>query len=108
MKSSNAGQRYSFLISILVLSFALLPTMFGCNRDSTVAGKYQSDKKPQESTELKSDGACIIRQGNTSYTGKYTLEGKALTLKLTTGDVVTGSIDGNTITDNQGEHWTKK
>lgn len=108
MESVKFGKRKALTVPALILGSALVFGMFGCDRGSTPAGKYQNDKQPQDFTELKSDGTFLIKQGTAGYAGKYTISGNKLTLSLASGEVVNGSIEGKTITDNQGEHWTKR
>jgi len=83
-------------------------TMSGCDRGKSSVGTYLSEKNPQDITELKSDGTFLVHQGKMDVSGKYSIEGKTLTLTLNSGNVMTGAIDGKTITDDTGEHWTKK
>jgi hypothetical protein len=80
----------------------------GCSNNGSGAGKYVNEKKGQDYTELKSDGTCVIHQGNGSFAGKYAIDGSKLTLTMQTGDVVVGKLEGKTITDNEGEHWVKQ
>jgi hypothetical protein len=106
MESIKFGKRG--ILPALVLGSALLLGVFGCEKGNSNVGKYQYEKNPQDFTELKKDGTCLIRQGQGTFTGKYEINGKALKLTLNTGDVVSGSIDGKTITDNEGQHWVKQ
>lgn len=107
MKLLKFGKK-GITLPALVLGSALVLGMFGCDKGGSSVGKYQYEKKPQDFTELKSDGTCVISQGQKTYTGKYEINGKSLKLTLNTGDVVTGSIEGKTITDNEGQHWVKQ
>ena len=93
-------------IQLIILCCTL--AMFGCDRSTTSVGKYVSDKNPQDYTELKNDGTFFIHQGNLSASGKYSIEGKRLILVLSSGEIATGSIEGKTITDNEGSRSTKQ
>lgn len=107
MDSVKFGKK-GFTLPALVFGSALVLGMFGCDKGNTNVGKYQYEKNPQDYTELKSDGTCLIQQGKGSYAGKYEINGNKLKLTLNTGDVVTGNIEGKTITDNEGQHWVKQ
>lgn len=94
-------------LTIVVLAGCML-TVFGCNRGSGSVGKYVSEKAPSDFTELRSDGTFFIQQGAQSASGKYVIEGKRLILTLPSGEVVEGTIEGNTIIDNTGVRATKQ
>ena len=97
-----------FRLSIALVILLCAVVIFGCNRGPASAGKYLSEKNHQDFTELKSDGTFLIQQGNMSLNGKYAIDGKQIKLTLSTGDALTGSIEGRTITDNEGKLWTKQ
>ena len=106
MKSKSAGRARRLSIPIIVLWCAL--SMSGCNRGSNTTGKYVDEKRPQDYTELKSDGTFLIHQWNLNASGKYSIDGKRLILTMSSGEVVEGKIEGNTITDNEGSRLTKR
>jgi hypothetical protein len=107
VKSRKTGEPCRFHITIFILLASLALAIFGCDRGQAGVGKYLKGKNSQNVTELKSDGTFVVREGDVSFTGKYTIEGNRLTLTLTNGTVLTGSIEGRTITDNEGKQWTR-
>jgi hypothetical protein len=106
MNITTARKVYRLIVPLIILCCAL--TLLGCNRNSTSTGKYFGEKKPQEFTELKKDGTFLIHQKNLDANGKYSIDGKRLILKLSSGEIVEGNIEGNTIIDNEGGRLTKQ
>ena len=93
------------------LSVAIIAVMTLCLTScskSSVYGKYGNSQNPGDYTELKSDQTFAVQQGSINVHGTFEIAGTNLTLKLGSGQVAHGTIDGNTIIDDQGIHWTKK
>ncbi|MBJ6727338.1 hypothetical protein [Geomesophilobacter sediminis] len=91
-----------------VCLFALCALVAGCDRGSSNVGKYVNEKRQADYTELQPGNVCVIKQGTATVKGTYAVEGKTLTIKIENFEPAKGTIEGNTITDNQGEHWVKK
>ncbi len=97
-------------LGIVILSLAfLLPA--DCSRSP--AGKYTSQKNPNDYIELRSDGTFFIKETHTyggavQKTGKYRVEGKTMTLELGSSDAARGTIDGDTLIDPAGDKWIRK
>ncbi|HXE96026.1 MAG TPA: hypothetical protein VN642_06455 [Dongiaceae bacterium] len=106
MNVKTIGRVFRLSSAILILYCAL--AVFGCNRGQDSAGKYLYETNHQNYTELKSDGTFTVHQGTVDANGKYAITGKQLKLSLSTGEVLIGSIEGRTITDNEGKLWTKQ
>jgi hypothetical protein len=98
----------SLIIRLSVLFVALMSLWLTSCSKSSVYGTYVSEKNAKDYTELKSDGAFFVQQGSVSFSGKYKVDGKNITLTLDSGQAARGKIDGNTIIDDQGIHWTRK
>ena len=96
---------------IAQLSVAIIALMTLCLTScstSSVYGKYVYNQNPSDYTELKSDKTFFVQQSNMSVHGTFEIDGTNLTLKPSSGGVWRGTIDGNTIIDSEGKHWTKK
>ena len=89
---------------LLVLMIGLL----SCSKGA--AGVYVNSKEAK--MELKSDGSFSIYEKGVNKalaTGTYTVKGNDITFALTgLGRTGTGKIDGNSITDPDGETWKKQ
>ncbi len=107
MKLSNVRRTCCRCISTTLIILLCVLSLFGCGRGSTVVGKYLDEKRPQEFTELKSDGTFLIHQGNLNSTGKYSVEGKIIKLVFSSGVTTSGTIDGKTLVGNGEVRWTK-
>ena len=97
----------SATITILILSLA------ACSSKEDVSGKYYNTKNKAEYIELKSDNTFVLREYGDDYTGTYTVNNKKLSLKIATGttaakDTSTGTIEGNTIVDDEKIVWEKE
>jgi hypothetical protein len=93
---------------LLALAFAIVALSTSHAAAAEVTGVYVSSKNPKDYTELKSDGTFVCHQQDTTYSGKYVLQGTALTLSLPDGRGASGTIKDNVITDNEGMRWIKK
>ena len=98
----------SLIIRLSVLFVALMSLWLTSCSKSAVYGTYVSENNAKDYTELKSDGTFVAQQGSAGFSGKYKIVGKNITLTLESGQAARGRIDGNTIIDNQGIHWTRK
>jgi hypothetical protein len=98
-----------YLIARLSVAIIALMTLCltSCSQ-SSVYGKYGNNQNPSDYTELKSDKTFDVQQGTMNVHGTFEIDGTNITLKLGSGQVARGTIDGNTIIDDQGIHWTKK
>ena len=106
MNLINVRRKCCLSSRLIVLLCAL--TLIGCDRGSSVAGKYLDEKKPQEFAELKSDGTFLIHQGKLDAEGKYSIEGKRVALIFNSGKTASGVIEGKTLIGNGGGRWTKR
>lgn len=95
-------------ISTTLLTLLCALSMFGCNKNAAIAGKYVDKKYAEDYTELKADGTFFIHQRNLNSSGKYSVESGRLILTLSSGEVFEGKIVGNTIVGNQGNIATKQ
>ena len=101
-------RRVSIQAIISALSLLSMFVLFGCNRGSDNTGTYLYEKNPKVSVELKSDKTFKMQFGDKIVDGKYVIDGKQVSFTSQQGKVTAGIIDGKTITDNVGAHWTKK
>ncbi len=84
--------------------------LLGCNSSSTktLSGKYVDEVNPQNFTEFKADGTFTVQKNNNNISGSYTTDGHILTLKLKSGEIFKGKIEGNSIIGDGGGRSTKK
>ena len=96
---------------IAQLSVAIIALMTLCLTScstSSVYGKYVYNQNPNDYTELKSGMTFFVRQSTMSVHGTFEIDGTNLILNPSSGGVWLGTINGNTIIDGEGMHWTKK
>jgi hypothetical protein len=104
------------LTKTLILSAAitiLILSLTACSSKESVPGKYYNTKNKAEYIELKSDNTFVLKEYGDEYTGTYTVKDKTLSLKIAIGktapkDTSTGTIDGNTIVDDEKIVWEKE
>lgn len=98
-----------YLIARLsVVIIALMTLCLTSCSTSSVYGKYGNTQNPSDYAELKSDKTFFVEQGSMREHGTFEIEGTNITLKPGSGEIWHGTIDGNTIIDEEGGHWTKK
>ena len=75
---------------------------------ASVTGIYfRKDNK--RDMELHNDGSFFLHEGAThQYSGKYTINGKKITLSLDSGKTVNMTIESNALIDRYGRRWKKK
>ena len=75
---------------------------------ASVTGIYfRKDNK--RDMELHNDGSFFLHEGAThQYSGKYTINGKKITLSLDSGKTVNMTIESNALIDRHGRRWKKK
>jgi hypothetical protein len=95
--------RITAVATVLMLSALVAAAACG-NR---VAGVYVSEKNPRDYLELKPDGTFFVQEGPMGATGKYEVEAAQITLKLDMGIAARGTIEGDTIIDNDGIRWKR-
>jgi hypothetical protein len=97
------------LLPTLVTLLCIL-ILFGCNSSSSqiLSGKYFDEGNPLNFTEFRSDKTFVVHRGSTSFNGSYTTDGHILTLKLSTGEIFKGKIEGKTIIGDGGGRSTQK
>ena len=72
------------------------------------AGRYVSEKFPNDVTELRPDSTFVVKIENRSLTGIYSIEGNVLKLGLPNGKGNVCRIDESGITDDRGGRWLKQ
>jgi zinc-ribbon domain len=75
-----------------------------------IAGKYIHETNNADSLTLNSDKTFSLTEQGLTVSGTYEVTGNSITLTATSVQGLppqTGTIDGNTITDPDGERWTK-
>jgi hypothetical protein len=95
-------------VSLITLLCVLV--IFGCNNSSvkTLSGKYVDEITPQNFTEFKADRTFISHKGNNNIIGSYSIDGQLLTLRLSSGEIFMGKIEGKTIIGDGGGRSTKQ
>jgi uncharacterized protein (TIGR03435 family) len=71
-----------------------------------VAGMYVMAGAPQNQLQLNADGTFSLAQGR-NFTGLFLVQGGNLMLQMGSGGV-TGTLRGDTLTDNVGSKWLKQ
>ncbi len=103
-------------ILAILLVFSLAGFCAGADQDTT-AGTYISKKDSKEYLILHPDGSFALKQRRmppsmenpfVELTGKYSVKGEELTLKLPDGGEATGKLAGNTFEDSEGVVWIKE
>jgi hypothetical protein len=93
------------------LCLATLMTLLivSCVRDN-VAGKYVSerDRSPKDYLELAVDGAFTLQEDGSTLTGKYKLTGTQIALTTSSGQTLSGKVEGRVFIDPTGTRWTKQ
>lgn len=97
-------------VGAVLIVFTMAVTLLSCSK--SVAGTYLSTNDSQTTLELKGDGSFSMhRKGspNPLFTGSYKVQDKVITFTLsgenTTGN---GKIEGDTVTDPDGNTWKKQ
>ena len=84
---------------------------------NAVSGTYYSRRDNTKFLTLRPDSTFVLKQRKdppdmdnpfVEFTGRYQLNGEALTLMLTDGGTAEGKLKGLVFTDGQGEEWVKK
>ncbi|MGI8482157.1 MAG: hypothetical protein ACR2MF_08870 [Chthoniobacterales bacterium] len=92
---------------LTILTFASF-CFSACSRPG-VSATYVSEENPKEYIELKSNGSFLAQTGSRGpLEGQYEMEGKTITFSIGGGMTRRGTMDGPTMTDPEGKHWTKK
>ena len=91
-------------LSIAGLVVVLL-LFVGCSKSPV--GTYVSQKNPDYYLELRKDGTFFLKEKMT-VAGKYRVDGQTITLETSIGFASQGTIDGDTMTDKDGDKWTRK
>ncbi len=90
------------VVSFLLLSFIAI--FAGCNRHT---GMFLSADNPGYFIELRPDGTCSAKEGPMTLTGKCEIKGDLLIMRFENGVYTTALINGNTITDRDGQKFIK-
>ncbi len=106
LTSTRNTSRLQFTAVALLCALSL----FGCNSSSskTLSGKYFDEGNPQNFTEFKTDKTFVVHKGSKSFNGSYSTDGHILTLKLSTGEIFKGKIEGKTIIGDGGGRSTQQ
>ena len=92
-----------------IIAIVLLLTVLsmGCvNPMTSVEGRYVSEVNPDAYLELKDGGQFVVNQDR-AFSGDYTVDGNTITLIYMFGSFVV-TLDGDIITDEDGERWVKE
>jgi hypothetical protein len=83
--------------------------MVSCVRDN-VAGKYVSDRdrRPKDYLELAADGSFTLQEDGSTVAGKYKLTGTQIALTTSSGQALSGKVEGGVFIDPTGTRWTKQ
>ncbi|HXJ65874.1 MAG TPA: hypothetical protein VNN79_19120 [Actinomycetota bacterium] len=91
---------------VLVLAVAVLSACSSGGDDSSVAGSYLSPGKG--AIVLAPDGRFAIVEANrTAATGTYSIDGNKITFTIGGQKAGTGTIEGDKLTDPDGNVFTK-
>ncbi|HSQ58548.1 MAG TPA: hypothetical protein VLM40_22700 [Gemmata sp.] len=108
---TTRGTAALLLVALVVLGAAIS----GCSKDkqspdkqSSIAGKYVSEKNDKDYIELKIDGTFFIQEGSMGQTGTYEIDGDQVTFKVANGAAARGKMEGKTYINQSGERWTRK
>lgn len=95
---------------ILLIFIIAIPLLSACGGSSntSIVGKYYSEKGVNNVAEFKEDGTFHLTQDGQVFEGKYTNKNGTITFEVNDGSESTGKIEGNVFTDNDGIKWTKK
>jgi hypothetical protein len=82
----------------------------GCNKSPvSPVGTYVSQKNVNYYLVLRSDRMFFLNEAGGTFDGKYRIEGHTITIKTPTGqDLSRITIDGDTLTDKEGDKWDRK
>lgn len=100
-----------FYSTIMAIPFVVLPWLQlepNAAPHPSVVGIYQNEKKPEDTTELRADGTFVVKERSLSFTGKYRVNGRDLTLVLPDGETVVGSIQDGVLIDAGGQRLVKQ
>ncbi len=91
-------------IAVCLLLLSVVAAFAGCNRHT---GMFLSDDNQGYFIELRPDGTCSAKEGPLTLTGKYEVKGDLLIMRFENGVYTTALINGNTITDRDGQKFIK-
>ena len=101
------------LATVCLLAIAM-STMTACGKSkkSSVVGTYHTTKAGDQLV-LKADGTYNLVQSAATglagtFSGKWTLKGSKITIKLKNQSTVGKVLSNGTIRDDEGNIWTKK
>jgi hypothetical protein len=79
----------------------------GCSK--LPVGTYVNQKNVNYYVVLRSDGTLFMNEPGGTFDGKYRIEGHTITIETPTGqDLSRARIDGDTLTDKDGDKWVRK
>jgi hypothetical protein len=97
-------------LGITLVAIIAVLEIFDLHPKSPV-GTYISQKNVNYHLELRSDGTFSLNEVGGTFGGKYRIEGHTITItiKTQTGqDLARATIDGDTLTDKEGDKWVRK
>ena len=108
MHLTSTGKSSRLLSTAVTLLCAI--SLFGCDSNSskTLSGKYVDEGNPLNFTEFRTDKTFVVHKGSKSFNGSYSTDGHILTLKLSTGEIFKGKIEGKTIIGDGGGRSTQQ
>lgn len=104
------------LVVLMIFLFFSLISLPACQSsqiggNGRVAGKYVNVDDSTEYLELHDDGTYYLLEFATEFTGTWQVEGETLTLTfddMPANITAKGTINGNTIVDQDGKTWVKE
>lgn len=80
-------------------------------KQTMASGTYVSQRNPNHTRELKSDGTVVDMQGGRGVEGTYEISGNEITFRvqiLGTTQIRKSRLEGNAIVDDDGERFVKR
>jgi hypothetical protein len=102
------GGFYSAILAVPFVLIPLMPQSPDAAQDPSVVGIYQSENKPENTTELRADGTFTVREDSQVVSGKYQVKGNTLTLMRPSGEPVVGSVSNGIMIDPGRQRWVKQ
>ena len=89
---------------LVVITLAI--TLVSCRKQTTT---YVNNKDPKVTMSLKGDGSFTVTetQKNRSFSGTYKIDGTVITFSME-GKTASGKIEGDVLTDPDGDTWKKQ
>jgi hypothetical protein len=97
------------MLTIVCILTLVCMAVSGCGGgDKGVAGKYVSEKYPDDYRLLTADGTFEDSSFGVKRTGTWALSGDKLQFKLPSGRTAEVTVSGDTLVDPDGEVWKKR